>query len=95
MDCAGAAEGFDGLFGGLVGIVALECRLVGWFCFRCLQRRGGEVLNYLDEEDVGASFSKGNGHCLTDASRAAGHEGDLALEGEEFLNGCHGGDCCW
>jgi hypothetical protein len=44
---------------------------------------------YLDEENVCSCFGEGDGHGLADASCAACDEGGLALEGEEFLDGCH------
>jgi hypothetical protein len=52
-------------------------------------REGGREM-YLDEENVGSSFGKSNGHGLTDASCATCNKGCLSCEGEEFLYGRHG-----
>lgn len=46
---------------------------------------------YLDEENVCAGFCEGDGHRLADAACTSCYEGCLALEGKEFLYGCHGG----
>jgi hypothetical protein len=44
---------------------------------------------HLNEENVCSSFGEGDGHRLTDASRATCYEGRLAREREEFLYGRH------
>jgi hypothetical protein len=43
----------------------------------------------LNKENVCACFGEGNGHGLTDASRAACYEGCLTLKGEQLLYGRH------
>ena len=52
-------------------------------------REGGDI-TYLHENHVGAGFGEGHGTGLADASRAAGDEGGLALDGEEGAHGVKG-----
>lgn len=52
------------------------------------------ISSHLDEDDVGASLCKSEGHVLADASRGTGAESGLAFQGEELLEvrvGGHGG----
>jgi hypothetical protein len=60
-----------------VGLVSLGSR-VSWMEALELER----VTN-LDEDDISACFGEGDGHCLSNAASAPGHQGCSALEGEQ------------
>lgn len=46
---------------------------------------------YLDEDDVCAGFSEGDGNGCANAPCCAGYEGSLPFKGEESLSSCHCG----
>lgn len=48
---------------------------------------------YLNEDDVCAGFSEGNGDRCSNASCCAGDESSLPFEGEESLCSCHCDEC--
>lgn len=43
---------------------------------------------YLNQNNIGAGFGQGKGHCLADTSCAASDEGGPAAQGEERSHSC-------
>jgi len=76
VDCGFTAESNDGVVGCGVGGVALR----GISCEERDGLGGLEMMAYLDENEIGASFSQGDCHLLSDASSGTGDERGAAFE---------------
>ena len=79
----------DGLHVGRLGDIGLEALDPDALRAEALDRRRQPLAAARAEHQAGAGFGEPFGHLFAEAARAAGHDGDTAVQTEQILDGRH------